>query len=161
MARHAAHQVSKLVLLSAAAPVFTRRPDFPQGTPKDIVNKLIVDTYTDRPKMVEAFGDLLFARYVTDSFKRWIQILCLEASGHATAMCAASLRDEDLRQDLGRIHTPTAIFQGVHDQICPFPLAQAMHAGIRGSELVPFTNSGHGLFYCEKDKLNQELIRFI
>jgi non-heme chloroperoxidase len=116
MTRHAGHKVCKLALFGAAAPVFTRRPDFPYGLTKEEVNKLIEDTYTDRPKMVEDFGDIFFARYITESFKEWFHGLGLEASGHATAMCLISLRDEDLRQDLSKIYVPTGIFHGVQDK---------------------------------------------
>ncbi|NLM12533.1 MAG: alpha/beta hydrolase, partial [Epulopiscium sp.] len=35
------------------------------------------------------------------------------------------------------------------------------HRGIKHSKLVPFRDSGHGLFYDEKDRFNQELIKFI
>jgi non-heme chloroperoxidase len=161
MARHAGHRISKLALLGAAAPVFTKRPDYPYGLTKEEVNQLIETTYKDRPKMIDGFLGMLFARYVTDRFKDWIRGLALEASGHATAKIAASLRDEDLRQDLSKIHAPTAIFHGKQDKICPFVHAEFMHAGIKGSELIPFKYSGHGLFHCELEKLNRELIRFI
>lgn len=58
MARHQAHKVAKLGLISAAAPVFTKRPDFPYGLEMDEVNKLIKDTYSDRPKMLADFGNI-------------------------------------------------------------------------------------------------------
>lgn len=161
MARHAGYKVSKLALLAAAAPVFTKRPDYPYGLTKEAVNKLIEGTYTDRPKMLVDFGDIFFARFLTESFKDWFHGLGIEASGHATAMCAISLRDEDLRQDLSMINVPTGIFHGKQDKVCPFVLAELMHAGIKGSELIPFKYSGHGLFYCELEKFNRELIRFI
>jgi non-heme chloroperoxidase len=161
MARHVGHKVSKLALIGAAAPVFTRRPDYPYGLTKEDVNKLIEGTYTDRPKMLEGLGDMFFARYVTESFKDWFHGLGIEASGHATAKCAVSLRDEDLRQDLSKIFVPTGIFHGKQDRICPFVLAELMHAGIKGSQLIPFKYSGHGLFYCELEKFNRKLARFI
>jgi non-heme chloroperoxidase len=161
MARHRGHKVSKLALLAAAAPVFTKRPDYPYGLTKKEVNKLIEGTYMDRPKMLDGFGDIFFARHVTESFKNWFHGLGIEASGHATAMCAVSLRDEDLRQDLSKIFVPTGIFHGEQDKICPFVLAELMHAGIKGSELIPFKYSGHGLFYCELEKFNREFVRFI
>ncbi|TYP49226.1 alpha/beta fold hydrolase [Thermosediminibacter litoriperuensis] len=163
MARHAGYKVSKLVLIGAAA--FTRRPI---GLTKEEVkrwertwNDLIEATYTDRPKMLDGVGDVFFERYVTESFKDWFHGLGIEASGHATAMCAVSLRDEDLGQDLSKIYVPTGIFHGIHDKVCPFKFAELMHAQIKGSELIPFMYSGHGLFYEEREKFNRELIRFI
>ncbi|WP_232697379.1 alpha/beta fold hydrolase [Brevibacillus daliensis] len=161
MARHAGHQVAKLALFGAAAPVFTRRPDFPYGFTKEEVNKLIEETYADRPQMLVGFGDIFFYRYLTESFKDWFHGLGMEASGHATAMCAIALRDEDLRPDLPKINVPTGIFHGIHDKVCPFAFAEAMNTGIKNSELIPFWDSGHGLFYCEKEKFNEALIHFI
>ncbi|MEI6519229.1 MAG: alpha/beta hydrolase, partial [bacterium] len=45
--------------------------------------------------------------------------------------------------------------------ICPFELAEAMASGIKGAKLIRFENSGHGLFYEEKDKFNTELMNFV
>lgn len=161
MARHAGHQVSKLALFGAAAPSFTKRPDYPYGMSKTEVNKLIEQTYKDQPEMLTGFGGIFFAKYITESFKNWFQDLGLEASGHGTALSAVSLRDEDLRDDLGKINVPTVIFHGMKDQVCPFVFAKLMNDGIKDSELVPFKYSGHGLFYDEMEKFNRELVRFL
>ncbi|WP_342542698.1 alpha/beta hydrolase [Paenisporosarcina sp. FSL H8-0542] len=161
MARHEGHKISKLALFGAAAPSFTERPDFLYGKTTEEVNQLIQETYTNRPQMLAGFGDVFFARYLTESFIDWFQSLGLEASGHATAMCLLALRDEDLRNDLAEIHVPTAIFHGKQDKVCPYVLGELMHEGIKGSELIPFYYSGHGLFYCEMKKFNRELVRFI
>jgi len=39
--------------------------------------------------------------------------------------------------------------------------AEPTAGGIRGARLIRFENSGHGLFYEEKDKFNTELMNFI
>lgn len=161
MALHAGYKVSKLVLIGAAGPAFTQQVDYPYGMKVAEVNKLIEATYKDRPKMISDFGDIFFARYLTKSFIDWFQSLSLEASGNATAKCLVSLRDEDLRGDLPFIRVPTAIFHGKQDKVCPYVFGELLHQGIDNSILVPFQFSGHGLFYCEMDKFNRELVRFI
>lgn len=161
MARHNGYGVSKLALFGAAAPSLTKRPDFPYGLPKDDVNKLIQDTYHDRPKMLRDFGDMFLFQYVTQPLSDWFFQLGLEAAGWATADCATTFRDETLFSDLGKIGVPTLILHGIHDKVCQFPLALAMRQGIANSKLVPFENSGHGLFYEEHDKFNKELMEFI
>jgi len=45
--------------------------------------------------------------------------------------------------------------------VVPFQLAVELHRHIRDSVVIPFYNSGHGLFYDERDKLNNELAQFI
>jgi len=44
--------------------------------------------------------------------------------------------------------------------MCSFDLAEQMKAGISGSQLIPFENSGHSLFLEETDKFNAALIKF-
>ena len=161
MSRHSGYGVSKLVLIAAAAPSFTKRPEFPYGLPKEDVNKLIQETYNDRPKMLQGFGDMFFFQYVTKPFSDWFFQLGLQAAGWSTAALAASLRDESLFSDLGKVFVPTLILHGVHDKVCPFPLALAQKEGIRISKLVPFEHSGHGLLWEQREKFNKELVQFI
>jgi non-heme chloroperoxidase len=161
MARHNGFGVSKLALFAAAAPSFVKRPDFPYGFTKEDVDKIIKDTYNDRPKMLMGFGDIFFFQYITGAFSDWFFQLGLQAAGYATAAVAASLRDETLFSDLPKIHVPTLILQGVHDQVCPYPLGVTLNKGIINSKFVPFEGSGHGLFWEERDKFNKELAQFV
>jgi non-heme chloroperoxidase len=161
MARHNGYGVSKLALFAAAAPSLTRRPDFPYGLPREDVDKLIQETYNDRPNMLQGFENMFFFKHVTGPFSDWFFQLGLEAAGWATAAVLASLRDESLFADLGKIRVPTLILHGIHDKVCLFPLALAQKEGIKNSRLVPFENSGHGLFWEQRDKFNKELVQFI
>lgn len=161
MARHNGYGVSKLALFAAAAPSFTKRPEFPYGLPKEDVTKLIQGTYNDRPDMLRGFGDMFFFQHITGPFSDWFFQLGLQAAGWSTAKLAISLRDESLFYDLAEIQAPTLILHGIHDKVCLFPLAIAQRQGIRNSTLVPFAYSGHGLFWEERDKFNRELAQFV
>jgi non-heme chloroperoxidase len=161
MARHAGYGVAKLALVSAAAPVFTKRADYPYGLATEEVNSLILKTYKDRPKMLAEFGEMFFASKISPEFRAWFQDLGLEASGHGTAMAAVSLRDEDLRNDLQKVLVPTSIFHGALDKIVPYKSATVLQQGIHGSELYRFEHSGHGVFYDELELFNATLIRFL
>jgi len=162
MARHNEYGVSKLVLCAAAAPSLIKRPYFPFGQPKQVVIDIIQGTYNDRPKMLQGFGDIFFYQYITKPFSDWFFNLGLQAAGWATAEIAKAWLDEEgLFYDLEKIHVPTLILHGIHDKVCFFPLAEAQKKGIKNSTLIPFENSGHGLFYDERDKFNKELSQFI
>lgn len=161
MSRHKGVGISKLVLLGAAAPSFIKKYNFPYGSTKQDVEKIISDTYNDRPTMLQGFTDILFNKYITNSFSHWILNLGLEAAGHSTMGLMSSLGTEDLFKDVGMVNVPTLICQGIHDKICPVQFGETLKKEIRDSELVLFENSGHGLFWEEKDKLNKELIKFI
>ncbi|WP_059105383.1 alpha/beta fold hydrolase [Shouchella shacheensis] len=161
MAKHGGKGVSKLALLAAAAPVFTRRDDFPYGLPAENVDDLIEGAYSDRAQMLADFGELFFGQKPSDAFNGWFHSLGMEANPLATIESARTLRDADLRADLASISVPTAILHGKNDQICPFDLAEQMKAGINDATIVPFEESGHSLFHDEHEKFNEELLAFI
>ncbi|OPJ64131.1 alpha/beta fold hydrolase [Clostridium oryzae] len=161
MARHNGYGVSKLALFAAAAPSLIKRSYFPYGLPKEAVNEIIEGTYSDRPNMLRNFGNMFFFQHITVPFSDWFFSLGLQAAGWATALIAKTWLDEErLFYDLREINVPTLILHGIHDRVCLFPLAEAQRREIKESKLVIFENSGHGLFYDEKDKFNKELAEF-
>lgn len=161
MARHNGYGVSKLVLCAAAAPSLIQRPNFPYGLQESDVRNIIQSTYNDRPDMLKNFGKMFFYKPVTDPFSDWFLQIGLEAASWSTIMVSYAWLSEVLFDDLAAVRVPTLILHGIHDQVCLYPLALAQHEGIQGSKLVPFENSGHGLFYDEKEKFNYELMQFV
>jgi len=154
--------VSRLVLAGAAAPVWTRRKDFPFNLTLNEVDKLIELNFSDRPKLLSEFARIFSASETSliDGVHTWLNGIGLVATAHATAQCLYALRDTDLRDDLKKINIPTLILHGRKDKICSFDLAHQMNAGIKGSQLIAFDNSGHSLFLDETKKFNSELIKF-
>jgi len=154
--------VSKLALISAAAPIWTQRKDFPYNLPISAVDDLIELNYKDRPKLLSNFAKIFSATETSlnEGIGSWLNGICLSASSYATAQCLIALRDTDLRSDLVKIKIPTVIMHGKKDKICSFDLAEQMKAGITNSHIIPFENSGHSLFLEETQKFNAELIKF-
>jgi non-heme chloroperoxidase len=154
--------VSKLALISAAAPIWTQRKDFKYNLPKSAVDDLIKLNYKDRPKLLSDFAKIFSATETSLSkgIGSWLNGICLSASSYATAQCLIALRDTDLRSDLVKILIPTVIMHGKKDKICSFDLAEQMKIGIAQSHIIAFENSGHSLFLEETKKFNAELIKF-
>ena len=159
--RHGGHGVSKLVLCAAAAPSLIQRPNFPHGLTEGAVMDLIRSTYQDRPNMLKTFTGMFFNRKVSEPFGNWVNNLGMEAASWATIQVAYAWLSEVLFDDMARVNVPTLIMHGVKDQVCLYPLALAQHNGIKGSRLIPFENSGLGLFYDDKDRFNKELMAFV
>ena len=132
MSRHKGYGVSKLALFAAAAPSLIKRPNFPYGLEKEDVIKIIEGTYTDRPKMLSDFGDTFFFQHISKPFS-----------------------------DLAEINLPTLIIHGIHDKVVPFQLGKVQNQSIRNSKLLPFEFSGHASFYDQRDRFNEELVKFI
>jgi non-heme chloroperoxidase len=161
MARHHSFGVSKLALFAPGAPSIIKRKDFPYGVPKEEITSLIEQTYSDRPKMLQNFGEIFFFQNITVPFSDWFFNLGLKAAGWSTAAVAKNFINETLFSDLNKINVPTLILHGIHDKVCLFELGVALNKAIKNSKLVPFQYSGHGLFYEEKEKFNKELVDFI
>ena len=160
MARHRGFGVAKLALAAAAAPSLTERPGFPYGRKPEDILKIIKSTYVNRPQMLRDFGNLFFYSIVTEAFSDWFFSLGLEAASWATIAVARAWLTEEMFDDMAKIIVPTLIMQGLHDRVVVDSLAAALHEGIKGSKLVLFENSGHGLFYDEKEKFNRVLAEF-
>ena len=162
MARYNGFGVSKLVLCAAAAPSLVQRPNFPYGHKSEDIEKVFIQgAYNDRPKMLEDFGKIFFYKQVSPPLSDWLFQMGLQASGYATIAISKDWITEELFNDLPKIYVPTLIMHGIHDQVVPYQLGVVQNQGIRNSKLIPFENSGHGLFYDEMNKFNKELAQFV
>jgi len=161
MARHIGYGVSKLALFAAAAPSLIQRPHFPYGLQKEDVDQIIQATWKDRPQMLRDFGERFFHQKVSEPFSDWFFQLGLQAASWSTIAIAQTWLAEELFSDLAKIHVPTLILHGIHDQVVLYPLAIAQKQGIPNAILIPFEHSGHGVFNDERDKFNRELAQFI
>ena len=160
MARHNGHGVAKLALFAAAAPSLIKRPDFPYGLDKEAVLDIIHGTLTDRPQMLQNFGDMFFFQHITNAFSDWFFQLGLQAAGWATAAISYTWINEVLFSDLGKIQVPTLIIHGIHDKVVPFQLGEIQQKMIKNAVLLPFEFSGHATFYDQRDDFNYELMKF-
>lgn len=158
---NAAH-ISKLALFAAAAPSWVRRDDFPYGIPKADVEGIIDGTLTRRQDLIESFGAAFPAKEggISKNVEKWLENINLQAEPYALTQSIIALRDLDLRPVLSEIEIPVVIFNGIHDKLCSFEVAEQLQKGIRNSNLVRFENSGHALFVEEAEKFNNELEKF-
>jgi 3-oxoadipate enol-lactonase len=87
------------------------------------------------------------------------QVLATDPEGYARA-CGA-IRDMDLRERLAAIRSPTLIVAGAEDPATPPALAEILHAGIAGSELVVVPNAAHLLNIEASETVNRLLLDFL
>jgi pimeloyl-ACP methyl ester carboxylesterase len=164
VAKYNGAHVSKLALFSAAAPLHTKRPDYPYPlfTKEDITQWIELNN-NDRPALLNAVGEkfVLSATSVSPGIGAWLGSIEMQSSAYAMEQALIALRDEDLRGDLPKIKIPTLILHAKQDKIVSYELAEQMHKAIAGSQLIPFEKSGHASFIEEKDKFNAEFIKFL
>ena len=115
--------VSKLTLVTAAAPIWTQRKDFKYNLPNSAVDNLIKLNHKDRPKLLSDFA-MIFSTTETslsEGIGSWLNGICLSASSYyATDQCLIALRYIDLISDLSKILFPRMIRHGKKDKICSF-----------------------------------------
>lgn len=164
VAKYKAAHVTKLALFGAAAPIWTKRPDFNYGLwTKEDVNGLIALNNTNRPLLFETFGKIFPANStsVAPGYAAWLGDIQSQASPYAMGEALKTLRDSDLREDLKKITIPALILHGKLDHICSYDLAEQMHALLVNSTLVPLEKSGHTLFIEELEPFNNALLNFL
>ncbi|SFI69579.1 Pimeloyl-ACP methyl ester carboxylesterase [Paenibacillus sp. UNC496MF] len=161
MIRHKGHAVSKLMLFGAASPSWSQRDGYPYGITQKDIDNIVTNLKADRPNMLKSFGDDFFYKQPSPAFRAWFDQMGQSSDARATIESIQSVAAADLRAGLKTIGVPTLILHGVHDKAVPFAIAEQLHKGIRNSTLVPFQNSGHGLFYEEKAKFNEEIVKFV
>jgi non-heme chloroperoxidase len=160
VARHHAHRVSKLVLTATLAvdPTFVQSQAFVDG--------LVAAAAVDFPATVASLVPLLFFPQVpsTATFD-FILNLLLETNHYVDDQQAPYVLrqiglDNTLLNDLPHVHIPTLILHGVSDIVTPFGIALQLQAGIAGSQLVPFTLSGHFLLITENVLYSNQIAAF-
>jgi len=164
VAKYNSAHVSKLALFAAAAPVHTKKPDYPYPLfTKEEITNWVDRVSVDRPALLNTIGErfVLSATSVPAGIGAWLGGIEMQSSAYAMEQALIALRDEDLRGDLPKIKIPTLIMQAKQDRIVAFALAEQMNKAIKGSKLISFENSGHALFIEEKDKFNEEFLKFL
>jgi pimeloyl-ACP methyl ester carboxylesterase len=156
IATQADSRVTKLVLLGAAAPIAAPTP-----ADKATISGLIQGTLADSASFSAAFIKQAFYQPLSDERLHFLTRMGTEASLRTLVRAQEELRDRDLVAEMSRIQLPTLICHGVHDKVVPIVAGEVQHQLIQGSTLLRFEQSGHGLFYEEKDRLSQELLSFI
>jgi pimeloyl-ACP methyl ester carboxylesterase len=74
----------------------------------------------------------------------------------------AGLRDRpDSTPTLATIDRPTLILHGADDQLIPVSEAEAMHAGIKGSQLKILPDAGHLLNMEQPEAFNEAVREFV
>lgn len=160
-------RVSKVVLISAVVPYMLHTADNPDGVPQEEFDKMLKGMIDDRPSFLEMFnkdfyGAGLLTQPVTDAYLNSSLNKAMDASPIATIECAKSFSSTDFRQDITKLNVPTLIIHGDKDKTVPIKATGEQSAKqINGAVFKVYEGAPHGLWFTDKEKLNQDLIDFI
>lgn len=160
-------RVSKVVLISAVVPYMLKTADNTEGVPQEVFDSMTKGMIEDRPGFMEDFnkdffGVSLVNHPVSSAFLTNSLVKCMDANVIATLQCAKSFSSTDFRMDVPTINVPTLIIHGDADKTVPIKATGEESAKlIPGAKFIVYEGAPHGLWYTEKDRLNQDLIDFI
>ena len=160
-------RVSKVVLVSSVVPYMLETESNPNGVPQDVFDKMAKGMIDDRPAFFESFnkdffGVGLLQHPVSNAFLQDALTKVMDASPIATLACAKAFSSTDFRDDVLKINVPTLIIHGDADKTVPIDAtSRESFRLIEGSILSVYKGAPHGLWFTEKEKLNQDLIDFI
>lgn len=167
MSKYGDKRISKVVFIGAVVPFLLKTDTNPDGLPKEMFDEFVANSEDDRPKFLAEFaknfyGNSFLNAKVSDELMVWHNMLALQASGRATSKCIRAFSETDFRMDLAVINVPTLIIHGDADKVVPIEVSGKKTAELLpAAEYIVYEGAPHGLFITEKDRLNEDLIRFI
>jgi len=160
-------RVKKVVLISAVVPYMLQTEDNSDGVPQEVFDKMAKAMTEDRPTFLEGFnkdfyGVDLLNHPVTEAYLANASNKAMESSPIATIECAKAFATTDFREDVVKINVPTLIIHGKADKTVPIAATGAQSSKlINGAKYFIYENAPHGLWFTEKETLNNDLIEFI
>jgi non-heme chloroperoxidase len=153
LSRHGTERVKRAVLVSVVGPM---------SAGGGILDSFVAGLKTDRPAFL-AGGLPLFIgdeTAVSPAMAQWIIAQFLRASPKAIIECMRV--KSDFRADFPAFAVPTMIIHGAKDQISPIDKTAKLTAPlIRGCELKIYEDAPHGLVITHRDRLTNDLLKFI
>ena len=118
---------------------------------------------TEKPaaELVAKFLPTLFAGAVSDQTVEEISTIMSEFHPAGARVMARSFAEADLRHVLPHVEVPTLLLHGERDERAPRAVADALHAGIRGSRLVVIPDAGHQINMEAPARFNSEVRAFL
>ena len=166
--RHGTGRVKKAVLVSSVPPFMLKTPTNPDGVPIEVFDGLRKGSLDNRSQLYLdlASGPFFgFNRPGAKPSQGLIQSFWQQGmqGGHKnTYDSIAAFSATDFREDLKRFNIPTLVIHGDDDQVVPIAVGGAASAKlIKGARLIVYQGAPHGLTDTHKDRLNDDLLKFL
>ncbi|CAM3940486.1 alpha/beta fold hydrolase [Bordetella tumulicola] len=166
--RHGTSRVKKAVLVSSVPPLMLKTADNPGGLPIEVFDGLRKASLDNRSQLYLDIASGPFFGFNRPGAKPsqgliqafWVQGM---QGGHKnTYDSIAAFSATDFRADLKKFDVPTLVIHGDDDQIVPIDTSgKASAAQIKGAKLIVYPGAPHGLTETHKDRLNEDLLKFL
>lgn len=167
MGRHGGARVSRVAFVSSVTPFMLKTDDNPDGVDQSVFQEIYDGLKKDRADFLMTFGkqfygNTLISHPASDGQLQGDFSRAYVASQKATLDCAHAFAETDFRADLATITVPTLIIHGDDDKTVPIEASGERTAeAIPSAHFITYEGDAHGLFYLQKDRLNQDLVAFV
>lgn len=166
LSRYGTDRVSKIALISSVTPYLLKTDDNSEGVDESVFADMAEQMKEDRINFLDDFGKKFFGvtllnHPVSTPLLEYYRMLASVASPRATQQCAIAFAQTDFREDVKNITVPALVIHGDADNTVPIK-----SSGERTAQMIPnceykvYAGQPHGLFYTNKEQLNQDLIAF-
>lgn len=165
--RHDGKGVIKAVFLSSITPFLLKTADNPEGVPKEIFEDMAEQIRKDRIGFLDSFGKSFFGvslinKPLSTPLLEYYRSLAALASPRATLECAVSFSHTDFRSEMAAVNVPVLLIHGDADKTVPIDSSSEIVIDlISDFQYLVYAGAPHGLFYTEKDQLNEDLVEFL
>lgn len=143
-------RISTLTLIAASG---GRLPDLPIINPSGMNHKEILGRFYYRPEVRQRLARQTLSRAEKEEILRSSRALA-DLVKHQKVI-------PEFHDRLNEIQIPTLIVGADQDRAVPLPYQERLHAGIVGSKLVIFKETGHAIVAERPEELAEEIWRFI
>lgn len=165
--KHGGKGVSKVVLISSITPFMLKTDTNADGVPQEVFADMTKQMLADRIGFLDSFGKTFFGvgimnKPISTPLLDYYRMLCSFASPRATQECAKAFATTDFRKEMHAVNVPTLIIHGDADKTVPIePTGKESAKAIANNNFIIYEGAPHGLFYTDREKLNNDLISFI
>jgi len=166
--RHGTKLVKRAALISSVPPMMVKAENNPNGIPKKVFDGLRSASNDNRSQLYLdiASGPFFgFNRPEAKVSKGLIQTFWRQGmmgGAKNTYDSIAAFSETDFRKDLAKFDVPTLIVHGSDDQIVPIDISGTASAAlIKDAKFIIYAGAPHGLTDTHKNKLNQDLFKFL
>jgi pimeloyl-ACP methyl ester carboxylesterase len=155
--RHGLNRVARAVFVATTTPYIL------QHVPKEYFDDMVASLERDRPQyLTQAAPGFFGGASASDELVQWGVRLALQASPIATTEMIRAMSETDFRVDLKSVTVPTLVIHGDADAGAPVDITGRPTAElIEGSRLGVYQGAGHGVFITERDRFNNDLLKFV
>lgn len=166
--RHGTDKVKRAALISAVTPLMVKTKDNPNGLEKSVFDGIRNAHEINRSQLyldIAAGPFFGFNREGAEVSQGLIQSFWRQGmmgGSKNTFDSIEAFSATDFRPDLAKFDVPTLVIHGDDDQVVPFDISgRAAAELIKDAKLIVYKGAPHGLSDTHKDRLNQDLLKFL